>query len=38
MDDDPIVFSVRDHVSRIVAVVGAIVFALAVFGPSRLLH
>ena len=38
MDDDPIVFSVRDRVSRIVAVVGAIIFAIAVFGPLRLLH
>jgi 4-hydroxybenzoate polyprenyltransferase len=38
MDDDPIVFSVRDRVSRIVAVVAAVVFAIAVFGPSRLLH
>jgi 4-hydroxybenzoate polyprenyltransferase len=38
MDDDPIVFSVRDRASRIVAVIFALVFAIAVFGPSRLLH
>ena len=38
MNDDPIVFSLRDRASRTIAVVSAVIFAIAVFGPSSILH